>query len=74
MLTRRTLLKTVGLAALGATGGASYAFAIEPRFRLVVTRYRLDLPHWPASGAPRAPTPSSGRQPGAPGTPRERCG
>ena len=52
MLSRRTLLKTVGLGALGFLGLSSYAFAIEPRFRLVVTRYRLALPGWPAKAKP----------------------
>lgn len=34
-----------GALALGASTGA-YAFGIEPRFRLVVTRYAPVLPHW----------------------------
>ncbi len=50
VFSRRTFLKTMGLGALGVFGLSSYAFAIEPRFRLVVTRYRLNLPHWPAGG------------------------
>ncbi len=50
MFSRRTFLKTIGLGALGVVGLSSYAFAIEPRFRLVVTRYRLTLPGWPANG------------------------
>ena len=54
VLSRRTFLKTIGLGALGVFGLSSYAFAIEPRFRLVVTRYRLALPHWPAGGRPAA--------------------
>ena len=52
VLSRRTLLKTIGLGALGVVGLTSYAFAIEPRFRLVVTRYRLALPDWPANSKP----------------------
>lgn len=52
MLSRRTFLKTIGLGALGFVGLTSYAFAIEPRFRLVVTRYRLTLPGWPAGQRP----------------------
>ena len=52
MLSRRTFLKTIGLGALGVVGLSSYAFAIEPRFRLVVTRYRLTLPGWPATAKP----------------------
>ncbi len=49
MISRRSLLKTAGLAALGTLGLSSYAFAIEPRFRLVVTRYRLTPPAWPTA-------------------------
>ena len=52
MLSRRTFLKTIGLGALGVFGLSSYAFAIEPRFRLVVTRYRLTPPNWPAGQKP----------------------
>jgi len=52
MLTRRNFLKTVGLGAVGVVGLSSYAFAIEPRFRMVVTRYQLNLPHWPAGAEP----------------------
>ena len=52
MLSRRTLLKTLGVGALGFVGLTSYAFAFEPRFRLVVTRYRLALPNWPANSKP----------------------
>ena len=52
MLSRRTFLKTIGLGALGVVGLSSYAFAIEPRFRLVVTRYRLTPPNWPAGQKP----------------------
>ncbi len=52
MFSRRTFLKTIGLGALGVFGLSSYAFAIEPRFRLVVTRYRLSLPDWPAGQRP----------------------
>jgi predicted MPP superfamily phosphohydrolase len=52
VLSRRTFLKTVGLGALGFLGLSSYAFAIEPRFRLVVTRYRLTPPSWPAHQRP----------------------
>ncbi len=52
MFSRRNFLKTLGLGALGFVGLTSYALAIEPRFRLVVTRYRLTLPNWPADGRP----------------------
>lgn len=45
--TRRALLK--GLAAVGLSGVSlgAYAFGIEPRFRLEVTRYRLTPAGWP---------------------------
>jgi predicted MPP superfamily phosphohydrolase len=48
MLTRRAFLRTLtaGTAASIATG--SYALAIEPRFRLIVTRYALTPPRWPS--------------------------
>jgi len=47
MLSRRSFLKLTGFTALAGFGLSSYAFAIEPRFRLVVTRYRLTPPGWP---------------------------
>ncbi len=52
MFSRRAFLKTAGLAALGTVGLSSYAFAIEPRFRLVVTRYRITRPRWPVHMRP----------------------
>ena len=52
VLSRRAFIKTVGLGAVGVAGLSSYAFAIEPRFRLVVTRYRLTLPRWPVHPRP----------------------
>ncbi|MGE0766111.1 MAG: metallophosphoesterase [Hyphomicrobiaceae bacterium] len=47
MIVRRTLLK--GLLALGFSGASlgAYAFGIEPRFLLSVTRYRLTPARWP---------------------------
>lgn len=43
---RRQFLAGIGgAAALGASTG-TYAFGIEPRFRLVVTRYAPQLPNW----------------------------
>jgi uncharacterized protein len=42
----------MGLGAVGVFGLSSYAFAIEPRFRLVVTSYRLTPPNWPAGQKP----------------------
>lgn len=47
MITRRAILTGAGALALGATGLASYAFAIEPGFMLGVTRYRLQPASWP---------------------------
>lgn len=44
---RRTFFKILGTAGLTGVGLSSYAFAIEPRFRLAVTRYRLAPPGWP---------------------------
>jgi len=48
-LSRRTFLQ--GLAGSFASFAASgvYGFWVEPAYRLTVTRYRLALPHWPAS-------------------------
>lgn len=52
MFTRRALLKATALGGLSLLGLGSYAFAIEPRFRLAITRYKLTLPNWPAGGRP----------------------
>ncbi len=52
MLSRRSFLKLTGFTALAGLGLTSYAFAIEPRFRLVVTRYRLTPPGWPTGERP----------------------
>ncbi len=52
MLSRRAFMKLTGMTGLAATGVSSYAFAIEPRFRLAVTRYSLTPPGWPAAGRP----------------------
>jgi predicted MPP superfamily phosphohydrolase len=46
--TRRTVLKSLGIAALGAVGFGGYAFAWEPGFRLVTTRYFPAPENWPA--------------------------
>ena len=48
-LSRRTFLKLVGATAFAGLSLSSYALAIEPRFRLAVTRYRLTPPRWPLS-------------------------
>jgi predicted MPP superfamily phosphohydrolase len=47
MITRRSLL--TGLAALGFCGSSigAYAFGIEPRFMLSVTRYQVTPDNWP---------------------------
>jgi predicted MPP superfamily phosphohydrolase len=50
MFSRRTFLRTLGLGALSSVGLTSYGFAIEPRFRLVVTPYRIAPTAWPAGG------------------------
>jgi hypothetical protein len=50
MFSRRTFLRTLGIGALSSVGLTSYGFAIEPRFRLVVTPYRITPPAWPKGG------------------------
>lgn len=52
MISRRSLLRLLGGAVFGASSLASYAFAIEPRYRLTVTPYRLRPPRWPALEKP----------------------
>lgn len=52
MISRRSLLRLFGATILGTFSFASYAFAIEPRYRLVVTPYRLRPPRWPALARP----------------------
>jgi predicted MPP superfamily phosphohydrolase len=52
MHSRRSFLRLLGATILGTLGFGSYAFAIEPRFRLQVTRYRLRPPRWPALAKP----------------------
>jgi uncharacterized protein len=52
MLSRRSFLKLFGVASVATLGLASYAFAIEPRFRLDVTRYRVTPPGWPQGQRP----------------------
>jgi len=47
---RRAFFKVLGTAGLTGIGLSSYAFAIEPRFRLAVTHYRLTPPGWPRDG------------------------
>jgi uncharacterized protein len=45
-ISRRRFLKTVGLSGAGMVGLSSYGFAIEPGYRLNVTRYRVSPPQW----------------------------
>lgn len=52
MITRRAFLTTLGLGVAGTAGVSSYAVAVEPRFRLGVTRYAVTPPGWPAGGKP----------------------
>jgi len=52
MISRRSLLRLLGATFFSTIGLSSYAFAIEPRFRLDVTRYRLRPPRWPALERP----------------------
>lgn len=46
MITRRRFLQTLGVGALASAALGSYAFAVEPLWRLAETRYRLKLPAW----------------------------
>lgn len=52
MFTRRSLLRLIGATIFGTLSLGGYAFAIEPRFRLTVTPYRLRPPGWPALDKP----------------------
>jgi len=47
MLNRRALLRSMTGAVLGAFGLGGYAFAIEPGWRFVTTRYKLRPKGWP---------------------------
>lgn len=46
LLSRRAFLKLIGAGAVAAAALSSYAFAIEPMYRLRTTRYRLQPPGW----------------------------
>jgi predicted MPP superfamily phosphohydrolase len=52
MITRRSFLGLVGAGAAASFGFSTYAVAVEPRFRLDVTRYRVSPPNWPANRPP----------------------
>jgi uncharacterized protein len=52
MYSRRSLLRLLGATVFASFSLASYAFAIEPRFRLAVARYRLRPPRWPVLERP----------------------
>lgn len=47
LLTRRRVLTGVGAAAASTLALGGYAFAVEPMWRLNVTRYRVAPPRWP---------------------------
>lgn len=47
VLTRRRFMQAAGGLFLGTTGLGSYAFALEPGFRLEVTSYCVTPPRWP---------------------------
>jgi predicted MPP superfamily phosphohydrolase len=46
-ISRRKFLKTLGFSGAGMVGLSGYGFAIEPMWRLEVTRYRVSPPSWP---------------------------
>lgn len=46
MINRRSFMKIFGGGMLGSAALGAYAFAIEPAYRLVVTRYRFTPPNW----------------------------
>jgi predicted MPP superfamily phosphohydrolase len=50
LLTRRNFLKLAGATVITGAATSSYAFGIEPRFRLATTYYRVTPPGWPAGG------------------------
>jgi uncharacterized protein len=55
MLSRRLFLQIAGGSFIAAPAGlGTYAFAIEPGFRLDVTSYQVTPPHWPAEVQLRA--------------------
>ena len=46
MISRRQFMKFVGSGFLAASALGSYAFAIEPLYRLSITRYQFTPPNW----------------------------
>ncbi len=52
MISRRAFLRLFGGTMAAGLGLFSYAFAIEPRFRLVTTTYRFTPPRWPKFSKP----------------------
>lgn len=46
-ISRRRFLKTLGISGAGVVGLSGYGFAIEPMWRLEVTRYRVTPVGWP---------------------------
>ena len=46
-ISRRRFLKTLGLSGAGVVGLSGYGLAVEPVWRLEVTRYRITPPRWP---------------------------
>ena len=46
-ISRRRFLKALGLSGAGMVGLSSYGLAVEPMWRLEVTRYRVTPPNWP---------------------------
>ncbi len=46
MITRRTFFKWLGGISLAGLASATYAFAIEPGFRLNITTYKFTPPRW----------------------------
>lgn len=47
-ISRRRFLKTLGLSGAGMVGLSSYGLAVEPMWRLEVTRYRVSPANWPS--------------------------
>jgi predicted MPP superfamily phosphohydrolase len=46
-ISRRRFLQTLGLSGAGVVGLSGYGLAVEPMWRLEVTRYRVYPAHWP---------------------------